>query len=205
MIKTFCNECKNEVTRNMITEPLVITSSKFQIAVGVTVYVKDEHPALCCDCLISMLTTEPKKPRKPRSDKGSIKRPKTEQIKTITPELREMEEGLNSEGLTLVRKLEPEIEQVLTKRIRKAKVELPEVTDKKGSPDISTFSIKTPEPGTDDPYTLSLGGHTVVSRMVKDSVTELMGIWNIDQAFVENAPDSEGKRNLLDILREGGK
>ncbi len=133
---------------------------------------------------------KPPAPRKTRSDKGKPRerKPKTEQIElfdseiVITPELEEMEEGLNSEGLTLLK---------------------PTRKKAKGKPDISTFSCVV---GLDDqPNILRLGEVVINSATLIEGVKELLSACGIDQKYIEDAPESEGKRNLLDILKEGGK
>ena len=71
------------------------------------------------------------------------------------------------------------------------------------SVDISTFEVKTP-PSSEEPFILSLDEVSVTEMSINKGVKELMGLAGIDQQYIENAPQSEGKRMLLAIL-EGGK
>lgn len=73
MIKRFCNVCHDETARNMVTSPLMVEQKPFIVQVAVTVKDDVTDPDLCYDCLIKMLTTPAKKPRKTRSDKGTHK------------------------------------------------------------------------------------------------------------------------------------
>ena len=64
MQKTFCDSCGKELTRNVVSEPLIVKTGDYTIAVSVTT---DGGGDLCLDCLLKMLTETPKKPR---ADKG---------------------------------------------------------------------------------------------------------------------------------------
>ena len=191
MIKTFCDRCHNELTRNVVQDRLVFRrdGTTFGFSAEVIVSKNDvaNDGALCLDCLLKMLTTVPKKPRKPRSDKGSHKGQTAEQVASsiidkITPELQELEEGLNSEGLTLIKPAK-----------KRGKRTIP------GKPDISTFSVSVGQ--GDQPHTLRLGEVAVSSTTLREGVADLLGLCGIDQKYVEETPESEGKRNLLDILK----
>ena len=81
----------------------------------------------------------------------------------------------------------------------KAKAEAESPTEvESDKPDISTFLIRTLSPGLG--YTLSIGGFKITAETLKDGVIELLSTLGIDQAYIENAPDSEGRRTLLEIL-----
>ena len=195
MIKTFCDRCHNELTRNVVQDRLVFRRDGTTFGFSAEVIVSKNDVAndgdLCLDCLLKMLTTVPKKPRKPRSDKGSHKGQTAEQVASsiidkITPELQELEEGLNSEGLTLIKPAK-----------KRGKRTIP------GKPDISTFTIKTPAPSSSNlHYTLSLEGVGVACLTLKEGVKEMLALSGIDQQYIEDAPESEGKKLLLEILKE---
>ena len=138
------------------------------------------HTCPCCAmeiCNVCQAKEDSK--HKPRERK-----PKTEAepITVITPELQELEEGLNSEGLTLLKPAK-----------KRGKRTIP------GKPDISTFSVSVGQ--GDQPHTLRLGEVAVSSTTLREGVADLLGLCGIDQKYVEETPESEGKRNLLDILK----
>ena len=81
-VRTFCDLCGKPLTRNMVTDRLMVEQGHFRAEVLVSKDGDTTDGDLCCDCLIKILTTPPKKPRKSRSDKGSHK-PKLEPIPSI--------------------------------------------------------------------------------------------------------------------------
>ncbi len=139
------------------------------------------HKDICLACL-----EKENAKHKPRERKS-----KAEQPIIITLDLKEMEEGLNSEGLTLVKEPPPQP----TKRTRKA-------GKSTGSrlPDISTFSVSVGQ--GDEPHILRLGEIAVGYKTLREGALDLLRTFGIDQKYVEDAPDSEGKRNLLNILNQ---
>ena len=157
MNKTFCDikTCKKVITRNMITDRLVVRFGDFTAVVMVTKNKPAGDDALCYSCLIKGLNQKPtrKYERKP----------------------------------PLPKEVRPDGEGGFTK------------DDTLGLPDISTFSYKVPERDT-KPYTLSLGGHSVIAMILRDGVAELMEHYGIDQKYIESASQSEGKRLMLNIL-----
>ena len=177
-IKVFCDVHKGEITgTNVGKEDWIVEVGDFSARVTVDKCGADNDGDLCLDCLLKMLNQKPKRKYE--------RKPKAEEIKVITPELQEMEEGLNSEGLTLLKPAK-----------KRSKKTIP------GKPDISTFTIKTPAPSSSNPhYTLSLEGVGVACLTLKEGVKEMLTLSGIDQAYVEDAPESEGKRNLLDIIK----
>ncbi len=66
--------------------------------------------------------------------------------------------------------------------------------------DISTFKTKVGQDGKD--HEVSMGGVGIVCGNLKKGCQDLLLALNIDQAYVENAPDSDGKKLLLSILQE---
>ncbi len=126
-IRVFCDVCKKELTRNMVDQRLVVDAGDFHAEVMLSKQGTANDGDLCLDCLMKMLTTPS---RKPRADKGTHRKPQVETVTVTTaalqqlteainrghvgklippdeilvdPGLREMEEGLNSEGLTLLK------------------------------------------------------------------------------------------------------
>jgi hypothetical protein len=243
MIKVFCDLCKNEITgENVGRGGWRVESGSFVARVTVYKDSNEDGGDLCLDCLLKMLNQKPKrkydKKKKPvdLSIDFPIEIPKFSTVSKKGPELREMEDGLNSEGLTLlrtagkilgnamVRRTDPlktpvfppevippeplsqfSITQVvesrepvianIKKRTRKARKATGSPLDK---PDISTFSVTI---GQDDkPHQLKMGEVAVASVTLKEGALCLLKAYHIDQAYVEDAEDSEGKRNLLDIL-----
>ena len=79
----------------------------------------------------------------------------------------------------------------------------PEITGDEvtlSEPDIiSTFSIKT----FPDHYDITLGTMTTAGKSLKEGVLRLLKLAGLDQKAVEDAPDSEGKKEILAILKEG--
>lgn len=72
------------------------------------------------------------------------------------------------------------------------------------SPDISTFSVTIGQ--GDELHQIHLGAQVVGCATLKEGTQQILAKFGIDQQFVEDAPESEGKRNLLDILNtKGGK
>lgn len=73
MNKTFCDICKNELTRNMVDDRLIVEQGGFKVEALVSkdgcAYAGD----LCFDCLMKMLILPPVKPCKPQQDKGTHK------------------------------------------------------------------------------------------------------------------------------------
>ena len=61
MRKVFCDVCERELTRNMVTEKLVVTDGGFSAEVIVSKDGVSNEGDLCYDCLLSMLTTKPKR------------------------------------------------------------------------------------------------------------------------------------------------
>lgn len=91
----------------------------------------------------------------------------------------------------------PEIEAT-----KNTSTELPKKNS--GKPDISTFKVV--QLGLrDEAHHLSLGGHEVSSKSytLKEGARALLAGYGLDQAYVEAAPESEGKRHLLGILNAG--
>lgn len=111
----------------------------------------------------------------------------------VSPELREMEDGLNAEGLTLVQETEP---KKRGKPPKNKPTEVIEIT----KPDLSTFTIKTPESGSKEPYTLSLGEASISSMTLKEGITELLAVLGITREDIEFTPESDGKKLLLGVL-----
>ena len=72
-------------------------------------------------------------------------------------------------------------------------------------PDISTFSIKTPEPGSDEPYIFSCEGFVTHAQSLIEGVTHLLRDMGIDQKYIDDSPESQGKRELLAILKGDGR
>ena len=74
-IKKFCDICRKEMPRNMVTERLIVQSlSKkgggFSAEVIVTKNETDDDGDLCFDCLMGMLNQKPKRKyiRKPKAE-----------------------------------------------------------------------------------------------------------------------------------------
>ncbi len=200
MIIYKCDLCGKELTRNVVSDRLMVDQGDFHAEVMISKKDVTNQGDLCLSCLILMLTTTPKKPRKPRSDKGSHKlKPIAEQVAStiidkITPE--KQKEVFESEKPL----------KLYEGKRKAGKREAAINADKITKPDISTFSIKTPEPNSSNPhYTLSLEGVGFACLTLREGVTEMLVMSGIDQKYVEAQPDSEGKRNLLDILKKGGK
>ena len=57
MVKSFCDVCKNELTRNVVSDPLVVEQGDFKAEVKVNPVNAD----LCLDCLMKMLNAKPKR------------------------------------------------------------------------------------------------------------------------------------------------
>ena len=123
--------------------------------------------------------TKPAAPRKRRSDAGTTReKPKVEQA------------SISGEPETSISQVE-EPEQVSTPPMD----DVPQVW----KPDISTFKVKTGlEGGKSRVY---LGPNTIWCDTLRDGVLQLLTEAGIDQKFVEDAPDSNGKRDLLTILK----
>ena len=66
--------------------------------------------------------------------------------------------------------------------------------------DISTFEVKTPEPGTNDPYILSIEEVSVATMSLTEGLIELLDKVGISVGHIEVAPDSQGKRLIQGIL-----
>ncbi len=66
--------------------------------------------------------------------------------------------------------------------------------------DISTFKTKVGQDGGD--YEVSMGGIGIVCGNLKRGCHDLLLALNIDEEYVENSPDSDGKNLLLSILKE---
>ena len=71
----------------------------------------------------------------------------------------------------------------------------------KDMPDISTFRIKTPEPGSDSYSILSLEDISVSAMTLSEGVTQLFMLFGLTWESIENTLDSEGKQNLLAIRK----
>jgi len=222
MIIYKCDQCHQELTRNMVSERLVVEQGHFIAEVVVSKDNVSNDGDLCYDCLIKMLTTTPKKPRKPRSDKGSHKekKPSPEPITGTISERKKRPDLIMEDTSEIGDKIQPEpvLLPVETKTIERVFEPIVEVKAKRKTkegilerggasllPDISTFTIKSPEPGMPQLSTLSIGEVAVLSKTLREGVTELLGTLGIDREYVEAQAESEGKRNLLDILKEGGK
>lgn len=93
------------------------------------------------------------------------------------------------------------------KRVEPEKTEEePEIADKKGENPtdlISTFSVSVGQ--GDEPHIATLGTRTERAKTLKECALKLLAYCGIDEKFVEDSPDSEGKRNLLKILKGGEK
>ena len=185
MIKTFCDQCGKEVENdNPGRVGHSVTSGDFQAIVNVRKNDKADDCDLCLGCLIEMLTTTPKKPRKPRSDKGSHKEPKTELVLVTATETTSESGGIGfPPPLTKGRG---------SKKIQRGATPL--------LPDISTFKIRSPEPGKNEPSVLSIGEVAIACVTLRTGALDLLAACGVDQKYVEAQPESEGKRNLLDIL-----
>lgn len=154
------------------------------------VRLKPEHPIV-----------KPVAPRKTRSDKGSHK-PKPEQAaatiqtqeETPTPEKAVSSSKKKAKQIIPLVNLSDEGLAVSVEPLSVSGLK------REGLPDISTFSIKSPEPGTPNISILTIGEVAVACKTLTMGVKELLGACGIDQKYIEDAPDSEGKRNLLDIL-----
>ncbi len=171
--KQFCDDtCKKVVTRNMVTDPLVVKWGNFKAVVTVTSTQPD--PALCSDCLITALTAKPKRAyvRKQKAIGGGTA-------------------GQGEGGAAI---------QTKGESIHVQKGALATSTEK-GKPDISTFAIKTGMKG--EWNKMSMAGVETQSFNLKDGANYLLATLGLDQAYVEASPDSEGRRNLLDILNAG--
>ena len=70
---------------------------------------------------------------------------------------------------------------------------------------ISTFKIKTPALETDDDFILSIGEVHMTYATLRQGTIELLAMAGISQQDIESAPDTQGKRDLLDILAEPRK
>ena len=70
MIKTFCDVCKKELTRNIVAERLVVTSGVFSAEVIITKDKTVNDGDLCLECLLKMLNQKPKRKyeRKPKTE-----------------------------------------------------------------------------------------------------------------------------------------
>ncbi len=172
MIKTFCNVCEKEAKRNMVHSPLLLTYRKFNIEV--VIKSDDRDFAVCYPCLMKMLTQKPKR--------------------------KYVKKGKKREELTLSATTSdtPTNSIPLKKKGGRSKRE-------PSKPDISTFSIKTPEPGSNELYILGIGEGIgegfVEAKVLKEGALRLLKMWEIDQQYVEDAPDSEEKTLLLSILK----
>ena len=85
----------------------------------------------------------------------------------------------------------------------KKRLIIEEIADKKGLPDISTFSVKIGQ-GAEEHHTLKLEGVGFACKTLEKGVVEMLAMSGIDQAYVENSVESDGKHLLLSILKEGG-
>lgn len=59
MIQHFCNQCKQPVIRNMVTDPLMVESGIFNIQVTVRPSEASGDEALCLGCLMKALNKRP--------------------------------------------------------------------------------------------------------------------------------------------------
>ena len=77
-----------------------------------------------------------------------------------------------------------------------------------GVPDISTFELRVASDTIEGGYTpnqMSMAGISIPCVNLKLGALKLLGRLGIDQKYVEDAPDSQGKRELLAILTEEKK
>lgn len=67
-----------------------------------------------------------------------------------------------------------------------------------GTDVISTFYVVTGQDGKS--HTLNMGGTFVSNKTLRAGAKELLGLTGLTEEDIKGAPESEGKRNLLNIL-----
>lgn len=176
--KTYCALCSKELKRNVTQDRLVVEFKGFRAEVVITKDDSTSDSDLCLECLLNALNAKLKR--------KYIRKPKT------------VPEQVSVPGAAPI--------QAQTKKptSKRAAINYP-LAD--GKPDISTFSLKTRQGNNPNEfsYDFSLGEVTVSHFKLKDGVIELLNLAGITQADVEDAPDSEGKRQILGILNAEGK
>lgn len=132
-----------------------------------------------------------------------------QRVDTTTPDDLVGISGLS--GLVLLKPVKPIV--ITTRRKRPASIieeeplvpakkeVTPEVANEKGPPDISTFTISIGQEGED--HRATLGNKTVKAETLKECVEALLTFHGIDRKYIEDAPDSGGKQQLIGILNAG--
>lgn len=80
MIKTFCDICGEELSRNVCVERLIVSQGDFKAEVLISKSGTSNEGDLCYDCLLKMLNNKPK--RKYERKQAKVNETKPEEITT---------------------------------------------------------------------------------------------------------------------------
>ena len=169
----------------MVWDTLAVERGEFEATVHISKNGEEYEGDLCYSCLLDMLAPKPKRKyeRKSKPEQVSLPLVPTEVVR---------------EPASVQQPAEKAGDSPATKSKNKPR-NIDGVT--KTTVDISTFlgSVGL-EQKDDEPYTLKLGEVVVTSMTLTGGIDELFEACGIDEKFVSDAPDSQGKRELQAIL-----